>query len=122
MRICLIGAGNLATQLGMTLAEKGHQIVQVWSHTLKRAEELASTLRAPFTTDIDSIISDADIYIVAIKDEAIAPLLTAHSWGNALVVHTSGSIPVDILAPHCVNFGVFIRSRPLQSVKKLILT
>ena len=47
MRISLIGAGNLATQLGTALSEKGHQIMQVWSQTLNSAAQLALNLNCP---------------------------------------------------------------------------
>jgi len=107
MRICLIGAGNLATQLGTALAEKGHQVVQVWSRTSKSAAKLGTTLNSSYTTEIDSLVSDADIYIIAISDQAIAPLLARYQWGNKLVAHTAGSIPMDLLNRYCRNFGVF---------------
>lgn len=107
MRICLIGAGNLATQLGIALSEKGHQIVQVWSRTSKSAAELASKLKCTYTAEISSIVYCTDIYIIAISDSAIESVLAQRAWGNTLVVHTAGSIPMDILAPYCTNFGVF---------------
>jgi len=119
MRICLIGAGNLATQLGMALSEKGHQIVQVWSHTSDSATELALKLNCPFTIDVDLITKDTDIYIIAIKDQEISNLLASHHWGNKLVVHTSGSTPMDILAPYCANFGVFYPFQTFTRSKKV---
>ncbi|GHV23820.1 hypothetical protein FACS189428_7650 [Clostridia bacterium] len=38
MNISLIGAGNVATQLGIALQEKGYSIVQVYSRSLASAE------------------------------------------------------------------------------------
>ena len=107
MRICLIGAGNLATQLGLTLSEKGHQVVQVWSRTESSAAALASKLNCPYTTEISLISSNTDIYIVAVIDTAIESVLAGRNWDNTMVVHTSGSTPMSILAPYCNNFGVF---------------
>jgi predicted short-subunit dehydrogenase-like oxidoreductase (DUF2520 family) len=119
MRICLIGAGNLATQLGMALSEKGHQIVQVWSRTSKRAAELASKLNCEYTAEISSIYSDTDIYIIAVSDQSIESILSKHVWGNTLVVHTAGSIPMDILAPYCTNYGVFYPFQTFTVEKKV---
>ena len=119
MRICLIGAGNLATQLGMTLEEKGHQIVQIWSRTAKSASELASKLACPFTTDISSIVSETDIYIIAISDTAIESVLAKRSWGDKMVAHTAGSTPMSILAPYCKNFGVFYPFQTFTIAKKV---
>lgn len=44
MRIVLIGAGNLATNLGKALLKAGHDIVQVYSRTMASAETLVNTL------------------------------------------------------------------------------
>ena len=103
MRICLIGAGNLATQLGMALKEKGHQIVQVWSRTTKSAAVLALKLDCQYTTALTAIKSETDIYIIAVSDNAIETVLSGHPWGNALVVHTAGSLPMNILSPYCIK-------------------
>ncbi len=119
MRICLIGAGNLATRLGITLSEKGHQIVQVWSRTIKSATELASKLGCEYTTDLTSIASQTDIYIIAVTDAAIPTILAKGSWGSTLVVHTAGSIPMDILAPWCLNYGVFYPFQTFTAEKKI---
>ena len=119
MRVCLVGAGKLATQLGLALSEKGHQIVQVWSRSSESASELASKLKCPFTTDISSIYSETEIYIIAVSDSAIEELLAKHSWGSALVVHTAGSIPMNILAPYCTNFGVFYPFQTFTITKKV---
>jgi len=107
MRICLIGAGNLATQLGLALLEKGHQVVQVWSRTQKSAAELAFKLRCPFTTELPLISSENDLYIIAVSDTAIGSVLSQRTWDDTMVVHTAGSTPMSILAPYCKNFGVF---------------
>lgn len=119
MRICLIGAGNLATQLGRTLAEKGHQLVQVWSRTQKSAEELASKLNCPYATDISLISSNTDIYIIAVSDTAIESVLSGRNWDNTMVVHTAGSTPMSILAPYCNNFGVFYPFQTFTINKKV---
>jgi len=119
MKVCLIGAGNLATQLGVALSEKGHQIVQVWSRTSKSAAELASKLECPYTTELSSIYSDAEIYIIAVSDKAIVNVLEKREWGNSMVVHTAGSIPMEILSPYCTNFGVFYPFQTFTITKKV---
>ena len=119
MRISLIGAGNLATQLGIALSEKGHQIVQVWSRTSESAAELALKLKCPHTKEISSIVSETDIYIVAISDTAIESVLSQRLWGNAIVVHTAGSTPMSILASYCENYGVFYPFQTFTIAKKV---
>ena len=119
MRICLIGAGNLATQLGLALSEKGHQIVQVWSRTSKSATELAIKLKCKFTTDISSLSYNTDIYIISVSDTAIETVLAGRSWDTTMVVHTAGSIPMDILATYCTNFGVFYPFQTFSVERKI---
>jgi predicted short-subunit dehydrogenase-like oxidoreductase (DUF2520 family) len=115
MRVSLIGSGNLATQLGIALYEKGHQIVQVWSRTAENAVELAVLLNCQYTNEISLINADSDIYIISVTDNAIEPVLSGRFWGNKLVVHTSGSTPMELLSPYCENFGVFY---PFQTFSK----
>jgi len=119
MRICIIGAGNLATQLSLALSLKGHQIVQVWSQTAQHASDLAKKLNCPSTNDIEKITDDAQIYLIAIKDEAIVPFLNRHQWGDKLVVHTAGSIPMSTLEATCTNFGVFYSFQTFSVNKKV---
>ena len=68
MKIVLIGAGNLATNLGHALLEAGNDILQVYSRTAKSATVLADSLGGSPVTDLDKINSNADVYIVAVKD------------------------------------------------------
>lgn len=117
MRIVLIGAGNLATQLGLVLVGKGHQIIQVYSRAEKNAKELGVKLNCPYTNDLAHIVSDADLFIIAAADDAIELILTNVSFGNGLVVHTAGGVFMDIFKPHCRNFGVLY---PLQTFSKEI--
>jgi predicted short-subunit dehydrogenase-like oxidoreductase (DUF2520 family) len=115
MKVSLIGSGNLATQLGIALYEKGHPIVQVWSRTAENAAELAIRLNCQYTNDLSLINSDSDIYVVSVADKAIKQVLSGRFWGNKLVVHTSGSTPIELLSPYCENFGVFY---PFQTFSK----
>ncbi|MBK9012866.1 MAG: NAD(P)-binding domain-containing protein [Saprospiraceae bacterium] len=71
MKIALIGAGNVATHLGRKLVEVGQQVVQVFSRNQLKAKKLALELGAGFTDDLNEIDSGADLYIVAVHDDAI---------------------------------------------------
>ena len=56
-KIVLIGAGNVATHLGMGLQQSGCQILQIYSRTQKSASELAGLLKVPYTTALEEITS-----------------------------------------------------------------
>ena len=99
MRIVLIGAGNLATNLAKALIKAKHEIVQVFSRTEESAEALAQIAGCESTTDIYNIRCDADIYIFSVKDSVLERLANcvADSVHGKLFVHTAGSMPMDIL-------------------------
>ena len=99
MKVVLIGAGNLATNLGKALFRAGHEIVQVYSRTETSAMALAETLHCSSTCILDDVSEDADIYIIAVKDSAL-PAVAASLYekhGERFVVHTAGSMSMDVL-------------------------
>jgi len=115
MQICLIGAGNLASQLAPALASKGHCFLQVFSRTEDSAQQLASALQCESVVRPELIRDDADLYICALKDDALSQVLARIKFGKGLVVHTAGSLPMNLLAKYTPNHGVFY---PLQSFSK----
>jgi predicted short-subunit dehydrogenase-like oxidoreductase (DUF2520 family) len=114
-KIILIGAGNVATQLGTALHKAGYSILQVYSHSNKSATTLAKKIKAKAITDLNKLDTTASIYIIAIKDDAIAELTDRLSLTDQLVVHTSGSVEMNVLKRTSENYGVFY---PLQTFSK----
>lgn len=115
MRIILIGSGNVATVLGRKLLVAGHSIAQVYSRESIHAGRLAEELGAAAVSNPAQIISDGDIYILAIADDE---LYKAKGWmepSDNLVVHTAGSVSMEILKDISDNYGVLY---PLQSLRK----
>jgi len=115
IRIVFLGAGNLASKLSVELKKAGHSVIQVYSRTLKSAGSLAKSLDTEFTNDISQIDPTANIYFVVVNDHVIEDLLSKYNFSGKLVVHTSGSISMDVLKNYTNNFGVFY---PLQTFMK----
>lgn len=115
LSFCFIGAGNLATQLAKALQIEGNFISQVYSRTEKSARELGEILSAKYVTEVNSIDRSVDVYFVALKDSALEEVLSQMDFGDKLVVHCSGSLPLSILDKHSKNTGVFY---PLQTFSK----
>ena len=115
LKICVVGAGNLATQLSEALAQTGYKIVQVYSRTEESAKQLAGRLQTNFTISTESITTEADIYFVALKDSTVDQVLSKVEFGDKLLVHCSGSLPMNILSSYSDNYGVFY---PLQTFSK----
>ena len=116
LRIVLIGSGNLATNLGCALKERGEVVLQVYSRTLASAQLLANRIGCACTTSF-SELKEADLYLVALKDDALPIVLPELIKGRekALFVHTAGSVPASIFSSYTDRFGVFY---PMQTFSK----
>lgn len=115
IKIILIGAGNVATHLGMALKNAGNEILQVYSKTENSASFLARTLDTRFTTKVSEIDPNADLYVLSVSDDYVDQVLDKITFKDKLVVHTSGFLPMDILKQSSDNYGVFY---PLQTFSK----
>jgi len=115
MKIVFLGAGNLATNLAMALKTRGHEIVQVYSRTEESAEQLARKTVAEPITSLNRLVHDADLYVLSVKDDAIARVLENFPVHEGFLVHTAGSIPMDVLKGYAARYGVIY---PLQTFSK----
>lgn len=115
-KIVFVGAGNLATNLAKAFCAQQIKITQIYSRTEQSAMTLAQAVGASYTTVPEEIVNDADIYIVALKDDALLELMPRILLGkeNALMVHTSGSLPLSVWGS-TLRQGVFY---PLQTFSK----
>lgn len=99
----MIGAGAVASTLAPALEKAGIvKFTQVYSRSARSARHLAERLdKAQAVTDVAEVAPDADIYLVALTDAAIAPVASAVvSRDDALWVHTSGGVGIDVLPGH----------------------
>ncbi len=115
-KVIFIGAGNLATQLALALHEQGIVIPQVFSRTEASALALADQVQAAAITDLSLVSPEADLYIISVKDDVLPEVLeNLNLPPDRFLVHTAGSIPMDVLSGFSENFGVFY---PLQTFSK----
>lgn len=113
--ITLIGAGNLATQLGVALKQAGLNILQVYSRTEDSAKTLANKLDCAYTTDTSQVRLDSDLLIFSLKDDILENILARLDCRGKTIVHTAGSLPMSVLGEHSSMYGVFY---PLQTFSK----
>lgn len=117
-RTVIIGSGNVASSLAPALEAAGAaDIVAVFSPTPGHAESLASQLRhARAITEPADLPADADVYLMAVSDDAISRLASElHPVPSALWMHTSGGVDASALVPLSSRYGVFY---PLQTFSK----
>lgn len=134
--IVFIGAGNVASHLAPALeSSRVGQVCQVYSRTPESAQALCERIRSErksdafasstasvndvpqAVTDAAQITPDADVYIVSLVDHAVGEALSVvpPTRRDALWLHTSGSLPMEVLAARSDRFGVFY---PLQTFSK----
>ena len=96
LRIALVGAGRVAQALVMALDRAGLPVVAVGS---RRPERLsASCYPQPCTPQ--QAVDQADLVLLTVVDDAIAPVAAALRWrAGQAVVHCSGATEVAALAP-----------------------
>jgi predicted short-subunit dehydrogenase-like oxidoreductase (DUF2520 family) len=119
MNIVIIGSGNVAWNLGKLLKQRGHTIAQVLSTNAATASQLAYELDTESTNYWTMLRPGADLYLIAVKDDALPDVCGRLRAGKALVVHTSGAVPMSVLQPCSENYGLLY---PLQSLKHGVST
>ena len=94
--IAIIGRGNVASHLFNALKDKTN-VCLVNPHTL------------------EGFPMDPEIILISVSDNAIGEVLDKLPETSAIVAHTAGSIPMDILKDKTEKYGVFY---PLQTFTK----
>ena len=115
MKIVLIGAGNVATHLAQALKSRGEEILQIYSQDLNHAKFLADGIPCEPVNDWKLLKTNADLYIIAVKDDAIESIADQLKTVNGLVVHTSGTTDIQVLSSKVKHPGVLY---PLQTFSK----
>lgn len=112
LQVVVIGSGNVAQHLISVFGKTaGIELVQAFA---RKPEALAHLLPKEKITNSYTGLKPADIYIIAVTDDAVAEVSSALPFKNRLVVHTSGSVPIEAL--HSKNRrAVFY---PLQTFSK----
>lgn len=112
IRITIIGSGNVAQHL-IKIFSKSETIemVQVFSRKKKGLTHLVDSDK--ITTNLLDL-KEADLYIIAVSDAVIGAVSEQLNFQNRLVVHTSGTAPLDTLDAKNRR-GVFY---PLQTFSK----
>lgn len=115
MEIVIIGSGNTAAVLGRKFKAANHHILQVAGRNASAASELAYELNTVSTNYFSAINGNADIYIIAVADDAIAEVIKELKFPGKVVAHTAASVSMEILKNVSNHYGVFY---PLQSLRK----
>lgn len=96
-RITIIGTGNVATHLCVAMAGRVDELINIPSRSL------------------EDLPLDSELYILSVSDDAIEEVASKLPPLEGIIAHTSGSRPMEILAPYAAKYGVFY---PLQTFTK----
>lgn len=94
MDIVLIGSGRVASHLAQALKSRNLPLIQLYGRNTGALEELSKRLDVPCST---TELKKADLYIISVSDSAISEVSRQIPYENALVAHTSGSLPTSVL-------------------------
>ncbi len=110
--ITIVGTGNVAWHLFQAFSQ--HDEISILQVVGRNKEGLKSFGKAATLLQNTLDIAKADVYIIAVSDDAILEVSELFLGLEGLVVHTSGSVPMQVLAKHS-DYGVFY---PLQTFSK----
>ena len=95
IKVVLLGSGNVAYHLAQAMKSTNNvELVQRYSRKNSNTHFFDNSI--PHTTDLKEIKS-ADIYILALKDDAIAKVSKSLNHITGLLVHTSGAMELNVL-------------------------
>ena len=96
LKITVIGAGNVAHHLIRQIERHSDlSLVEVYARTPERIRKLFPSV--VFTNNIEGL-KEADLYVIAVSDDAIATISAQLPFLNRLVVHTSGTQSLSVLS------------------------
>lgn len=115
-RIVLIGAGNVAHHLAPALLKAGLNLCQIYSRSIESARGLGMKTGITYTAETTAVYPDGDIYIFCISDDSLESVAKSIRINKgAILLHTSGSMPMEVFKPLGNQYGVLY---PLQTFTK----
>jgi predicted short-subunit dehydrogenase-like oxidoreductase (DUF2520 family) len=116
MTFSIIGTGNIAWFFGARLVAARHKCKGVYGRNIEEVKRLAEGLLAEQYGPIERADSvNADICFLAVSDAAIDEIAGKLSFGETVLVHTAGAVPIDVLQPATKDSAVLW---PVYSILK----
>ncbi|MDF1574022.1 MAG: DUF2520 domain-containing protein [Bacteroidales bacterium] len=111
----MMGAGNVSTHISRHFHSAGHRISCIYSRTEESARRLAGELGVPGTSEMEEVPREADFYILAVSDRAVAGLCRKFGHTRGIWLHTAGSLPMNLFQGIFEQYGVLY---PLQTLSR----
>jgi len=111
MQTVIIGSGNVAYHLVKAFKQNNIEIHQIFGRNAVELSKISNEFNIPYSTEK---LEDAELYIIAVSDSAVENVSELIKKRNALVAHTSGSLPMEILKGNYRKASFY----PLQTFSK----
>lgn len=111
--IGIVGAGNVAWHFGHAFLKAGHKIEFVAGRNREAVISLATQVNAEAVPLSNK--KTADVIFFTISDSALEGVLKKYTYGDAFLIHTSGTLPLNIFEGYSENYGVIY---PFQTLTK----
>lgn len=98
----IIGAGPVGLALGVALTRAGWPVGAVASRDAGRRERFRAHVGAGVRAfaEATALVDDVDLVVLAVPDDAVGPLAaTLRLYAGQAIVHTSGLLGAEVLAP-----------------------
>jgi pyrroline-5-carboxylate reductase len=93
LKVVVIGSGNVAQHLIKAFQNSAHaELVQAYA---RNPEKLAHLLPPEKITQSYTSLATAHVYVISVSDDVIENVSTQLPFEGRLVVHTSGSVPLN---------------------------
>ncbi len=115
-KVTIIGGGCVGSFFAKEFYKHGFEIVEIISRRKEVATAIAKEVNAKARCDnFSDFNKTADLYVLSVKDEVIMELRKNFILDKQIIVHTSGSIPIDVFSKTSNNYGILY---PLQTISK----
>lgn len=108
LNIVIVGSGNLAYSLAYAISRSSNKLIEISSRNQVNAKQIASLTGAKYVNSLENVSPNAHIYILAVPDSAISEVIKHLPKSKGIIVHTSGSTPIEAISNYSQNScGVF---------------
>ena len=107
--IAVIGTGNLAFHICNVLKKEGFNLQLIIGRNKTKVAEIGKKFKVSYTNQISLIPENIDLIFVCVKDDAVEEVIKSIKTdvSNRIIIHTSGSLAIDVIKKKTKNAGVF---------------
>lgn len=111
MKTVIIGSGNVAYHLAKAFTQNKIEVSQIFGRNETELKKISEELNIPFSS---KKLLEADFYLIAVSDSSVEKVSEFIQKDDALVAHTSGSLPMEVLKGNYRKASFY----PLQTFSK----